>query len=97
MRTTVNIHDGLLATVKHRAQEEGKTLGDVFEDALRSYLLADRTEEVTEAAPPSLPVFRGGTGLAPGIDPSSNASLYEAMYAAEDAALAALIRGHERP
>lgn len=92
MRTTVNIHDGLLETVKRRAAEQGVTLGDVFEAALQRYLLVVDTSLVATAGPP-LPVFRGGGGLAPGIDPSSNASLYEAMYAEEDAALAAQMRG----
>lgn len=86
MRTTVNIHDGLLETVKARAKEDGQTLGDLIEVALQQYLLyVDRPVDVG----PPLPVFRGGTGMAPGIDPSSNASLYEAMYADEDAAVAA--------
>lgn len=81
MRTTVNIHDGLLETAKQRAQRDGKTLGDVIEEALQRYLTT--VDEPEEKGPP-LPVFQGGSGLAPGIDPSSNASLYEAMYADED-------------
>lgn len=94
MRTTVNIHDGLLETVKQRARERGLTLGDVIEDALQRYLL--EVDEPVEAGPP-LPVFQGGGGVAPGVDLSTNAGLHEAMYAEEDAALAAQMRGHERP
>ena len=90
MRTTVNIHDGLLETVRQRAREEGKTLGDVIEAALQRYLLEIETEQ-DEVGPP-LPVFQGGTGMAPGIDPTSNASLYDAMYEDEDAAMRAQIR-----
>lgn len=96
MRTTVNIHDGLLETVKARAVEQGMTLGDVFEVALQRYLLVP-DDVVEDAVELSLPVFRGGTGLVPGIDPTSNASLYGAMHAQEDAALAASMRGHVRP
>lgn len=89
MRTTVNIHDGLLETAKQRARAEGKTLGDVVEEALQRYLLSAKTP--IEKGPP-LPVFRGGTGMAPGIDPMSNESLYEAMYAEEDEEMRTRIR-----
>lgn len=94
MRTTVNLHVGLLATVKQHAQERGKTLGDVLEDALQRYLLEAERPVAPDLDPP-LPVFRGGSGLAPGIDPTSNSSLFEAMHADEDAAMAALM--HRRP
>lgn len=94
MRTTINIHDGLLKTVKARAQEQGKTLGDVIEEALQRYLAI--VDGPMEAGPP-LPVFRGGTGLRPGIDLSANAGLYDAMYAEEDDETAAMIRGDELP
>lgn len=76
MRTTVNIHDGLLETVKQRARREGKTLGDVIEDALERYLLAVEAER--EAVGPPLPVLHVG-GFLPGIDPTSNASILEAI------------------
>ena len=89
MRTTVNVHDGLLETAKRRAQERGTTLGDLVEEALRRYLVA--ADDPLPAGPP-LPVFRGRGGLRPGIDPTSNASLYDAMDAEEDAATAALMR-----
>jgi len=96
MRTTVNLHVGLLATAKQHAHDRGKTLGDVLEEALQRYLLeAGQQAEVAADAP--LPVFRGGSGLAPGIDAASNISLYEAMHADEDAAMAALMRRDERP
>jgi hypothetical protein len=38
MRTTVDIRDALLRQAKTRAAEEGKTLRQVFESALQSYL-----------------------------------------------------------
>lgn len=95
MRTTVTIDDGLLTTAKQRAQEEGKTLGDLVESALQRYLLT--VGDIAAGSAPPLPVFRRGTGMAPGIDPASNASLAEAMYAEEDAVVAGLVRGHERP
>jgi hypothetical protein len=75
VRTTVNIHEGLLETVKQRAQQEGKTLGDVIELALRRYVAL--LDEPTEAGPP-LPVLDTG-GLLAGIDPTSNASIFQAI------------------
>ena len=83
MRTTVNIHDGLLETAKERARDRGVTLGDVVERALQSYLLGAEPE--TAQSVPPLAVFRGRTGVAPGVDLSTNAGLHEAMFAEEDA------------
>lgn len=75
MRTTVNIDDDLLAFAKRRAAARGLTLGEFVEEAVRRELLS----ESAQRTPISLPVFRGGTGLRPGIDPSSNRSLYDAL------------------
>lgn len=71
MRTTVSIEDELLGRAKARARQEGVTLGALLEDALRNALAADRTP----AQPIELPVFRGGTGLAPGIEASTRGLL----------------------
>lgn len=74
MRTTVTIDDGLLEMARRRAQSRQQTLGDLVEESLRLYLAqADRP---ARSGPP-LPVFSGGA-LQPGIDPMSNASLFEA-------------------
>lgn len=89
MRTTVNVHDGLLETAKRRAQERGVTLGDLIEESLRRYLVA--ADDPVPAGPP-LPVFQGRGGVRPGVDLTTNAGLDEAMYAEEDAASAALTR-----
>ncbi len=89
MRTTVNLHDGLLETAKRRAQERGLTLGDLVEESLRHYLVA--VDAPVPAGPP-LPVFRGRGGLRPGVDLTTNAGLHEAMHAEEDAATAAQVR-----
>lgn len=67
MRTTISIDDELLDRAKARAHEHGVTLGALLEDALRDALAADRAQ----AKPIELPVFRGGTGMAPGIEPST--------------------------
>ena len=38
MRTTVHVNDGLLRAAKRRAADDGTTLRQVFETALRKYL-----------------------------------------------------------
>ena len=73
MRTTISIHDELLATARIRARERGQTLGALVEDALRREL-AVRND--TTPRPP-VPVFRGGNGLMPGVDLTSNRALQE--------------------
>ncbi|MDX6370711.1 MAG: hypothetical protein QOG93_2213 [Gaiellaceae bacterium] len=73
MRTTVNIADELLKSAKLRAKERGKTLGDLVEDGLRRELAVDY--DPAERVP--LPVFRGGNGLRPGVDITSNRALQE--------------------
>lgn len=73
MRTTVTIDDNLLALAKERAREEDKTLGDLVESSLHYYLSRPRS-----AGGPPIPVFTGGGGFMPGIDPCSNASLFAA-------------------
>ena len=88
MRTTISIDDGLLKTAKARADERGTTLGALVEDGLRQILMM--IEEAPEVGPP-LPVHHGG-GFLPGVDLTSNAALYDAMYAEEDARYAAEFR-----
>jgi hypothetical protein len=72
MRTTVAIDDHLLARAKDRARERGTTLGKVIEDALRTDL-----SRSAPAEPPPIPVFRGGGGVRPGVDLSSNRAIQE--------------------
>jgi hypothetical protein len=81
MRTTVAIDDGLLKTAKQHAEARKMTLGQVIEEGLRLYLA--RTEESAQFGPP-LPVFTRGTGMAPGIDPTSNASMLDALDALDE-------------
>ena len=75
MRTTVSIHDELLESAKLRARERGVTLSRLVEDGLRRELSA-----APDHAPrPVVPVFRGGGGLLPGVDITSNRALYELL------------------
>jgi hypothetical protein len=75
MRTTISIADELLASAKLRAKERDKTLGELVEDALRRELSVD----YTSADRPPVPIFRGGNGLRPGVDLTSNRALYELL------------------
>jgi hypothetical protein len=65
VKTTLNIHDTLLAEAKSLAARQRLTLTRLIEEGLRMRLRA------TEVAPPSkrraMPVFNGKTGLAPGL------------------------------
>jgi len=90
MRTTVNIHDGLLETVKRRAQQEGQTLGDLIEVALRRYLAAVPPDP---APVRPLAIYDGPLGVKPGIDLRTNAGLYELMYDEEDELARRMARG----
>ena len=78
MRTTLNLDDDLARRAKEAAAREGSTLTRLVEEGLRLRL---RAPAWTTAEPAPLPVFRGGTGFAPGIDPLSNRSLLDAAEA----------------
>lgn len=75
MRTTISIADELLESAKLRAKERGKTLGQLVEDGLRRELAVD----YESAERPPVPIFRGGNGLRPGVDLTSNRALYELL------------------
>lgn len=75
MRTTVAIEDALLAVAKRRAAEQGLTLGQFLEQAVRHEIARDATPVIR----PVVPVHRGEGGLRPGIDPASNRSLRDAL------------------
>lgn len=75
MRTTISIHDELLESAKLRAQQRGQTLGALVEDALRRELSLNYESKHR----PPVPVFRGGNGLMPGVDITSNRALHELL------------------
>lgn len=62
MRTTVNINDDLLRRAREQALADGRSLGDVVDDALRSHLTRPAATGQVE-----LPTY-GGSGLQPGVD-----------------------------
>jgi hypothetical protein len=75
MRTTVDLPDGLLREARERAAEEGTTLTALLADGLRLRLSRVITGPRRRR---KLPVSKAGGGLQPGIDPASNASLFDA-------------------
>ena len=74
MRTTVKIDDSLLVEAKTRAARSGRTLNEVFEDALREAFA--RREGAGRRV--DLPVFRGGRVM-PGVDLDDSAALLDLM------------------
>jgi hypothetical protein len=81
MKTTLNIHDALLAEAKSLAARQRLTLTRLIEEGLRMRL------RVTELAQTSkrraMPVFNGKSGLAQGL---SGLSTREMLDAADHAA-----------
>ncbi|MGL5858860.1 MAG: antitoxin [Angustibacter sp.] len=75
MRTTMAIDDEVLTAAKRRAREQGSSLGQVVEVALRRYLCS--TPEPSD--PPTIPVLTGGRGVRPGVDLSSNRAIHELL------------------
>jgi hypothetical protein len=76
MRTTIRLDDDLYREVKAQAARDGRTVGEVIEDALRA-----RTRHAGDEAPiEPLPVY-AGSGVLPGIDLGDNAALRDAMDA----------------
>lgn len=80
MRTTVSIADELLVAAKRRAAATGRSLGQVIEAALRRELAAVQSR----AEPPVVPVFTAGSGVAPGLDMTSNRALHKALDEGHD-------------
>ena len=76
MRTTILLDDDLYREVKAQAALEGRTVGEVIEDALR---LRQRRRQVDAAFEP-LPVY-GGSGVMPGVDLGDIAALRDLMDA----------------
>ncbi|HUG24367.1 type II toxin-antitoxin system VapB family antitoxin [Piscinibacter sp.] len=79
MKTTLNIDDELLAQAKARAALERKSLTRLIEEGL-SLRLRSGGRPLGKSAR-TLPVFARGTGLRPGVDPTSNQSMLDAADA----------------
>lgn len=76
MRTTVRLHEPLLAAAKRYAAATGKTLTAVIEDALREKLA--RRKQAANKRRVRLPTLPGGK-LQPGVDLDDNSALLDLM------------------
>ena len=75
-RTTVRLHEDLLARAKRKAAAEGRTLTSLIEDGLRLVMAEDRKPERRKRV--VLPVSKATGGLRPGVD-LTRFSDYQAM------------------
>ncbi|MHC4473593.1 MAG: ribbon-helix-helix protein, CopG family [Planctomycetota bacterium] len=76
MRTTIRIDDALFAELKTYAARQGRTMGQVVEDAIRAAL--SRAEPPPRRDPVELTTF-GGNGLRPGVDLDDSAGLLDLL------------------
>ena len=75
METTLQIDDQLLARARHVAEQSGRTLTEVVEDALREVLPQSTIEQ---RQPVRLPIVQG-QGVLPGINLDNSAALRDLM------------------
>ena len=78
MRTTITLDDRLLADAKALAQQTGKTLTAVIEDALRERLA--RRDAANSSTPTQLPTV-AGNGLQPGVHLDDSTGLRDLLDA----------------
>jgi hypothetical protein len=72
MKTTLNIDDAVMAQLKREAVQQGRTMSDLVETALR--LLFQPRKSHRKLAP--LPTFKSGGAL---VDVADREALYHAM------------------
>ena len=77
MRTTLTIDDHLLSEAKAIAAHTHRSIGSVFEDALRQ-MLARTDGPRSTRGPVSLPTD-GGSGLQPGVDLENKEQIAELL------------------
>jgi hypothetical protein len=77
MRTTVRLDEKVLAEAKKLAVDTGRSLTQVIEDSLRMALARRKAKK--SAKPIKLHTSKGGKGLQPGVDLSSNVALQDLM------------------
>ena len=79
MKTTLNIHDALLIEAKALAARQRSTLTRLIEEGLRMRLKCEQQPATKTRQPmPVFPVLKGEGGLMPGIDGTSNRSMFDA-------------------
>ena len=72
---TLSLDDAIVRKARMRALEEGTSVSAKVREFLAQYARIDNSGDVTL---PTLPVYKGRTGLRLGIDPSSNKSMRQA-------------------
>ena len=77
MKTTLDIQDNLLAHAKAAAAMQRTTLTRLIEEGLSMRLAAMERKHLPRRV--TLPVMSGKGGMRPGIDPTSNRSMLDAM------------------
>ena len=78
MKTTLDIDDDLLIKAKAVSARERKSLTALIEEGLRLRLRTRRASSASRSSSAPLPVYRGTSGLAKGIDPTSTRSMLDA-------------------
>jgi len=76
VKTTLNINDELLIKVKAVSAREKVSVTRLIEEGLRLRLRGVKSNASRRRA---LPVYKGKSGLAKGIDPTSNRSMLDAL------------------
>ena len=76
---TISLDENLVKQARIKAIQEGTSLSAKVRELLSTYVRQDMP--TTPLVIPKLPVSKARGGLQPGIDPSSNRSLYDAMDA----------------
>jgi len=71
-KTTLNIHNTVMAQLKREAARQGRTMSELVETALRMLFRPSRKREEL----PPLPTFRSGGTL---VDVTDRDALYQAM------------------
>lgn len=82
MKTTLNLHDALVMEAKALAVRQRSTLTRLIEEGLRMRLRSEQLPPAklmsTMPPMPVFPVLPGKGGLMPGIDGTSNRSMFDA-------------------
>lgn len=73
---TISLDDTIIRKARIRAIEEGTSVSAKVREFLAHYAKVD---SISTAVLPELPIFQGTGGLQPGIDPSSNKSMLQAV------------------
>ena len=79
---TIALDENLVKQARIKAIQEGTSLSAKVRELLTLYVRQDMP--TAPVVIPKLPVSKAGGGLQPGIDPSSNRSMYDAMDAGMD-------------